>query len=74
MAITIYGSPHSRTMRVLWMTTELDLDYEHVPYEFDDPRLKQPDYLGLNPAGTIPTLVDGDFALSESLAAKLKSS
>ncbi|MGD8417493.1 MAG: glutathione S-transferase family protein [Pseudomonadales bacterium] len=71
MAITIYGSPHSRTTRALWMATELNLEYEHVSYEFDDPRLKQPEYLSLNPAGTIPTMVDGDFALSESLAINL---
>jgi hypothetical protein len=31
MALTIYGSPRSRTMRTLWMAQELSLDYEHVP-------------------------------------------
>jgi glutathione S-transferase len=58
-------------MRVLWMAAELHLDYQHVPYEFDDPRIKQPEFLKLNVAGAIPTLVDGDFALSESLAINL---
>jgi hypothetical protein len=29
-------------MRVLWMASELSLEYEHVPYEFNDPKLKQP--------------------------------
>ena len=58
-------------MRVLWLATELDLQFEHVPYEFDDPVLKTPDFLRLNPAGTIPTIVDGTFALSESLAINL---
>ena len=71
MTITIYGSPRSRTMRVLWAATELGLEYRHVPYEFDDPRLKQPNFLQLNPAGAVPTLVDGDFALTESLAINL---
>ncbi len=71
MAIIIYGSPQSRTMRVLWMATELDLDFEHVPYEFSDPELKDPRFLQLNPAGAIPTIVDGDFSLSESLAINL---
>ena len=53
------------------MVTELNLDYEHVPYEFNDPKLKDPDFLQLNPAGAIPTLVDGNFSLSESLAINL---
>ena len=71
MALTIYGSPRSRTMRVLWMAAELGLDYEHVPLAWDDPALKQPDFLKINPAGTIPTIVDDGFALSESLAINL---
>ncbi len=71
MGLTIYGSPRSRTMRVLWMVTELGLEYTHVPLEFDDPALKQPDFLALNPAGAIPTIVDDGFALSESLAINL---
>jgi len=71
MTLTIYGSPRSRTMRVLWLATELDLLYEHIPYAFDDPALKQPGFLKLNPAGAIPTIVDDTFALSESLAINL---
>ena len=71
MSIILYGSPRSRTMRVLWMVAELSLEFEHVPYEFDDPALKTPEFLTLNPAGAIPTLVDGEFALSESLAINL---
>jgi glutathione S-transferase len=68
MAITIYGSPRSRTMRVLWMAMELGLEYTHVPLAFDDPRLKQPDFLRINPAGAVPAIVDDGFALAESLA------
>lgn len=71
MALTIYGSPQSRTMRVLWAATELALDYEHLPLAWDDPALKAPDFLRLNPAGTIPTIVHDGFALSESMAINL---
>jgi glutathione S-transferase len=71
MALTIYGSPRSRTMRVLWMATELGLEYTHVPLEFDDPRLKQADFLRINPAGAVPAIVDDGFALAESLAINL---
>lgn len=68
MTLIIYGSPRSRTMRVLWAAAELRLDYEHVPLAFDDPALKQPDFLRINPAGTVPAIVDDGFALAESLA------
>ena len=71
MALKLYGSPRSRSMRVLWMLTELRLEFEHVPLAFDDPTLKSPEFLALNPAGAIPTLVDDGFALSESLAINL---
>jgi glutathione S-transferase len=55
-------------MRVLWMAAELGLSYEHVPYEFDDPRIKSREFLLLNPAGAVPTIVDDGFSVSESLA------
>jgi glutathione S-transferase len=71
MALTIYGSPRSRTMRVLWMATELGLEFEHVPLAFDDPALKRPAFLRINPAGSIPTIIDDGFALAESLAINL---
>ena len=71
MALTIHGSARSRTMRVLWMATEVGLEFEHDPIAFDDPGLKSPEFQRLNPAGAIPTLEDGDFALPESLAINL---
>jgi glutathione S-transferase len=71
MALTIHGSARSRTMRVLWMAEELGLDYDHDPIAFDDPQLKSPDLLRMNPAGAIPTIEDDGFALAESLAINL---
>jgi glutathione S-transferase len=71
MALIIYGSPRSRTLRTLWAAAELGLTYEHVPLAWDDPVLKSPDFLRLNPVGSIPTVVDDGFALSESMAINL---
>ena len=71
MALTIHGSARSRTLRVLWMAEELGLDYAHNPIAFDDPALKSPAFLRLNPAGAIPTSEDDGFALAESLAINL---
>lgn len=58
-------------MRVLWMLAELGLEYDHDPLEWTDPALKTPEFLALNPAGMVPTLIDDGFALSESLAINL---
>jgi|SRR5580658_7911101 len=71
MALTIHGSHQSRTKRVLWMAAELGLDYVHDPIAFDDPALRSPAFLVLNPAGAIPTIEDDGFALPESLAINL---
>jgi glutathione S-transferase len=68
--ITLYGIPASRTSRCLWMLEELGLEYEHIPTNFAGDN-KQPDYLALNPNGRIPTLVDGDTVLWESMAINL---
>jgi glutathione S-transferase len=65
--ITIYGISASRTLRPLWMLEELGLEYEHVQTNFTGDN-KQPEYLALNPNGHVPTLVDGDTVLWESLA------
>ena len=71
MALVIYGSPRSRTMRTLWMAEELGLTYEHRPLAWDDPSLKTAEFLKLNSAGAIPAIVDDGFALSESMAINL---
>jgi glutathione S-transferase len=71
MALTIYGTPRSRTMRVLWTAAELGLDYEHVPLTVEDPWLKSAEFLAISPNGTIPAIVDDGFALAESMAINL---
>lgn len=71
MALKIFGSARSRAMRTLWIAAELQLTFEHAPWSWDDPRLKEPAFLALNPAGTITTIVDEGFALSESMAISL---
>jgi glutathione S-transferase len=71
MGLTLYGSPRSRTMRVLWTLAELGLDFEHIPLAWDDPALKAPRFLALNPAGAVPVLVDDGVVVSESLAINL---
>ena len=47
------------------------LAWSGLPYDveiLDGRRLKSPEYLAINPAGTVPTLVDGDFVLPQNAA------
>jgi len=70
MPLTIYGTSRSRAFRVLWMATELELDFVHEPLSWQV-CASHPPYLALNPSGTIPALDDNGFVLSESLAINL---
>ncbi len=68
--IKLYGVPMSRAARSLWMLEELGLGYEQIETNFTTD-IKKPEYLALNPNGHIPTLVDGDTVIWESLAINL---
>ncbi|MCR9277361.1 MAG: glutathione S-transferase family protein [Pseudomonadaceae bacterium] len=70
MSITIYGQSGSRALRALWMAEELGIDYEHVPTTFAK-QAKEPEFLAINPNGRVPTLVDGELTVWESMAINL---
>jgi glutathione S-transferase len=69
MAVDFYhghGSPFS--WRV-WLA----LEAKNIPYElkvlsFQNEETKKPEFRAINPRGQVPTVVDGDFAIWESLA------
>ena len=52
----LYHCSNARSLRPLWTLEELDLEYELVTMEFP-PRHKYPNYLKINPLGTVPTFV-----------------
>lgn len=66
--LTLYGIATSRAGRCLWMLEELGVPYRHVPIHFNDGSTKTPAYRALNPNERIPTLVDGELVLFESMA------
>jgi len=35
--LKIYGAPHSRAFRVIWLANEIGIPYEHVPVTFSVP-------------------------------------
>jgi len=80
--LKIYGCYRSRASRNFWLMNELGLAHDHVPvvqgYRLPDP--SAPDavlnttsaaFLAINPAGTIPCIVDDGLILTESLAINL---
>jgi glutathione S-transferase len=63
----LYGFPPSpNTWKVRAVAAQLGIPLDLALVDLTKPRT--PDYLAVNPAGRTPTLVDGDFTLTESNA------
>ena len=64
---TIFHSRNARSLRVLWVLEEMGAkaDVKTLPFP---PRKLQPEYLALNPSGTVPLMIDGERGMTESLA------
>jgi glutathione S-transferase len=69
--IKIYGQVRSRANRCLWALEEMGVPYELVVVDIFKGDNDRPEYLAINPNGRIPTLVDGDLTLFESMAINL---
>jgi glutathione S-transferase len=66
--LRLYGSARSRALRVLWMTGELGIQFDHKDWLPRAPETRTPEYRALNPNGRVPTIDDDGFILSESMA------
>lgn len=65
--IELWHCPDARSFRPLWALEELGLAYELHVLPFP-PRVRAPEYLDVNPLGTIPALRDGETFMTESAA------
>lgn len=65
--IELWHCPDARSFRVLWALEEMGLPYELHLMPFP-PRVRQPEYLEVNPLGTIPAMKDGATFMTESAA------
>lgn len=52
----------------MWLLEEAGVAYENIHVDMASGGHKTAEYLALNPNGKVPTLVDGDFVLWESIA------
>jgi glutathione S-transferase len=69
--LQLYGNPRSRATRCLWMLEEMGEPYQLIEKSTRSDDLQSDEYLRLNPNARIPTLVDGDVVLWESMAINL---
>lgn len=62
--IKIYHVPNSRSLRVIWLMEEMEepYDVEQIAFPPDDAFRK------LSPTASVPTIVDGDIVMGESVA------
>jgi glutathione S-transferase len=63
----LHTCARSRGFRATWAAEEAGVDIELKLMPFP-PRFMVPEYLELNPLGTVPMLVDGDARMTESCA------
>ncbi len=69
--IHLYGSRHNRAFRTYWMLEELGLAYEATPLDTQGGETRTEEFLAVNPNGHVPTLVDGEHVVWESMAINL---
>ena len=63
----LYTCARSRGLRATWAAEEagVDVDLKILPFP---PRYLAPEYMEINPLGTVPLLIDGDARMTESCA------
>src|SRR5262245_44577236 len=64
--ITLYGGASAASTVVHWMLIELGVPHELRLFDIDRREHRTPEYLKLNPAGTVPTLVLDGLVLTET--------
>jgi glutathione S-transferase len=67
--LRLWGHPRSiNVQKILWALDELDLEFEGIDAGGKFGRVKDADFLTLNPNGLVPTLEDDNAAIWESNA------
>ncbi|XVF81695.1 hypothetical protein PTKIN_Ptkin15bG0176000 [Pterospermum kingtungense] len=68
MVVKVYGCPFASPRRVLVCLVEKEIEFETVPVDLFKAEHKGPEFLKLQPFGTVPVTQDGDYTLYESRA------
>ena len=70
-SLKIYGIARSRAARNVWCAEECGAPYDLVKTPIGEGGSRKPEFLVINPMGTVPAMQDGDLTLIESLAIDL---
>ncbi len=64
--LKLYGGARSRASIIQWYLEELAVPYEYVQLDMEAGEHRQQVFLGINPMGKVPAIVDGELQLWES--------
>jgi glutathione S-transferase len=70
-SLKIYGVARSRAARNVWCAEECGAEYDLVKTPIGEGGSRKPEFLAINPMGTVPAMQDGPLTLTESLAIDL---
>lgn len=62
----LHHAPNTRSVRILWLLRELELDCEIVFHKLGDPEMRSAEYQRVHPLGRVPALEDGGKTMFES--------
>ncbi|KAE8718743.1 Glutathione S-transferase F10 [Hibiscus syriacus] len=68
MVVKVYGAAFASPKRVLACLIEKEIEFETVPVDLLKGEHRDPEFLKLQPFGTVPVTQDGDYVLYESRA------
>ncbi|KAH9770589.1 glutathione S-transferase F9 [Citrus sinensis] len=63
MVVKVYGPAYASPKRVIVCLIEKQIEFETVPVDLVKGENKNPEYLKLQPFGSLPVIQDGDFTL-----------
>lgn len=64
--LTLYHAPTTRSIRIRWLLDELGVEYTLKTMNYYEGDRDGPAFRAISPMGSIPVIVDDDFALIES--------
>ena len=65
MVLKLFGGSRTRASMPLWYMEEKSIDYELVKLDLQAKQHRGADFLGINPFGKLPALIDGNTLLED---------